>query len=274
MRRKNNSIQSVQSQAGPGFAKRNSLRPAAGGKANFRPMARLLAVLVLLLTAAVQGALAEEDILLTTITPDGSGNPVYSVANIATLDNSGSGYSSSYGWYSSSTSYLTVTAAEGITITKVKFTTNNNDSCEDTDAPFQVQLDGYYVYYDNKFSKNLTGDGVTKIEVYGNATPAATTYSVKMADATDAEAANWTIASGGNSVTGNVAEGLTGLSEGDALTLTYSGNKRVKSVKAVVEAAEGGKAPEGAIGGTVYWNGSAYQNGGDTYLKQDTIVYP
>ena len=159
------------------------------------------------------------------------------MANIATLDKGGAKYYSSYGWYSSSTSYLTVTAAEGITITKVKFTTNNNDSCEDTDAPFQVQLDGYYVYYGYNFSKNLTGDGVTKIEVYGNATPAATTYSVKMADATDAEAANWTIASGGNSVTGNVAEGLTGLSEGDALTLTYSGSKKVKSVKAVVEAA-------------------------------------
>lgn len=29
-----------------------------------------------------------------------------------------------------------------------------------------------------------------------------------------------------------------------------------------------------SIGGTVYWNGSAYQNGGDTYLTQSTIVYP
>ena len=28
------------------------------------------------------------------------------------------------------------------------------------------------------------------------------------------------------------------------------------------------------IGGTVYWDGSAYQNGGDTYLTQSTIVYP
>lgn len=28
------------------------------------------------------------------------------------------------------------------------------------------------------------------------------------------------------------------------------------------------------IAGTVYWNGSAYQNGGDTYLTQSTIVYP
>lgn len=28
------------------------------------------------------------------------------------------------------------------------------------------------------------------------------------------------------------------------------------------------------IGGTVYWNGSAYQNGGDTYLTQSTLTYP
>lgn len=28
------------------------------------------------------------------------------------------------------------------------------------------------------------------------------------------------------------------------------------------------------IGGTVYWNGSAYQNGGDTYLTQSQLVYP
>ena len=128
---------------------------------------RFLITLALLLTAAVQGALAEEDILLTTITPDGSGNPVYSVANIATLDKGGAEYYSSYGWFSSSYSpcYLTVTAAEGITITKVKFTTDDNDYWEDTNAPFEVKLEAYTV-------QALDGAGVTKIEVYGNAIPA------------------------------------------------------------------------------------------------------
>jgi hypothetical protein len=29
-----------------------------------------------------------------------------------------------------------------------------------------------------------------------------------------------------------------------------------------------------SIGGTVYWNGSAYQNGGDTYLTINPIIYP
>ena len=62
-------------------------------------------------------------------------------------------------------------------------------------------------------------------------------YSVKMADATDAEAANWTIASGQSSVKGNEANGLTGLSEGAEVTVTYSGTRKVKSVKAVKKAA-------------------------------------
>ncbi|MDY6437477.1 MAG: hypothetical protein SPK72_07900, partial [Bacteroidales bacterium] len=28
------------------------------------------------------------------------------------------------------------------------------------------------------------------------------------------------------------------------------------------------------IGGTIYWDGSAYQNGGDTYLPTSPLVYP
>ncbi len=63
-----------------------------------------------------------------------------------------------------------------------------------------------------------------------------TTYAVKMANATHAEAANWTIASGENSVAGNVEAGLTGLSEGDAVTLTYTGHLKLKGIKAATDA--------------------------------------
>ena len=59
------------------------------------------------------------------------------------------------------------------------------------------------------------------------------TYSVKMAKASDAEAKNWTIASGQSSVKGNVADGLTGLKENDAVIVTYTGRMKVKGVKAV-----------------------------------------
>ena len=62
------------------------------------------------------------------------------------------------------------------------------------------------------------------------------TYAVKMANATDAEAANWTIASGQSSVKGNVADGLTGLKENDPVTLTYSGRLKVKTVTATTDA--------------------------------------
>ena len=35
----------------------------------------------------------------------------------------------------------------------------------------------------------------------------------------------------------------------------------------------GGTCGTITIGGTVYWDGSSYQNGGDTYLTQSTLTY-
>jgi hypothetical protein len=63
----------------------------------------------------------------------------------------------------------------------------------------------------------------------------ATTYTVKMKAGTE-DAANWTIASGENSATGDAADGLTGLSKKDAVTLTYGGRLKVKSVTATTDA--------------------------------------
>lgn len=59
------------------------------------------------------------------------------------------------------------------------------------------------------------------------------TYSVTMA-AGAKDAANWTIASGENSVLGSATDGLTGVKEGDAVTLTYGGTHKVLSVTAIV----------------------------------------
>jgi hypothetical protein len=64
----------------------------------------------------------------------------------------------------------------------------------------------------------------------------ATTYSVKMKEGT-VDAKNWSIASGEKSATGDAADGLTGLSEKDAVTLQYNGRLKVKGVKATSEAA-------------------------------------
>lgn len=75
----------------------------------------------------------------------------------------------------------------------------------------------------------------------------ATTYSVKMKDGTQ-DAKNWSIASGQNSAKGDAADGLTGLKEKDAVTLTYNGRLKVKGVKATSDAAAP-SVPDGAIGG-------------------------
>ena len=64
--------------------------------------------------------------------------------------------------------------------------------------------------------------GIKKIEVYGYVTP---TYSVTLAEDTE-DADKWSI------------EPNTGLKGGETVTATYSGDKKVKSVKAVKKAAE------------------------------------
>jgi len=64
----------------------------------------------------------------------------------------------------------------------------------------------------------------------------ATTYSVKMKDGTK-DAKNWSIASGEKSAKGDAADGLTGLSEGDQVTIQYTGRLKVKGVKATSDAA-------------------------------------
>ena len=109
--------------------------------------------------------LTHEETLLTTITPDGSGNPVYSVEGKATLDKGSASYNSGR-WQSSPETYLTVTAAEGINVTKVKFIGEDNSSWEDTESPYQVRLSNFAVW---NGSNNMIGGawGITSIEVYG-----------------------------------------------------------------------------------------------------------
>ena len=76
---------------------------------------------------------------------------------------------------------------------------------------------------------------------------AQTTYSVKMKVGT-VDAKNWTITSGEKSAKGDAADGLTGLSEKDAVTLQYNGRLKVKGVKATSDAAAP-SVPDGALNG-------------------------
>ena len=140
---------------------------------------RLLMTLVALF-AMTTGAWAQEGTLLTTILSTGdnasfiSGSKTFD--NIATVTFSGEVYNEGGegGWCSNKGITLTVTAAEGYTITRVKFY-NMSGSAFDEEAPFEAILDLNGVLEDiTKVNGTSIGEGgVTKIEVYGYAdTPA------------------------------------------------------------------------------------------------------
>ena len=137
----------------------------------------MISLLALLLVAAT-GAWAQEETLLTTILSTGdnasftSGSKTFD--NIATVSFSDEVINDDdeYGWFSGEERTLTVTAAEGCTITRVKFYTDSG-SAFDEEAPFEA-----IVVHDGKNIAKVNGTsigqyGVTKIEVYGYAAPAA-----------------------------------------------------------------------------------------------------
>ena len=137
--------------------------------------------LALLLTA-VGGAWAGEETLLTTITgagsntnPATSANVSYSTEGVATLTFSEPTVdgqvayfvSPAWGWCGYAIT-LTVTPAEGYTITKCIFYDDGNHTATDSEAPFIVET-----VFDDKTPKvngTILADnskGITKIEVYG-----------------------------------------------------------------------------------------------------------
>ena len=190
---------------------------------------RLFSILALLLMAAT-GAWAQTETLLTTITATAKEQASYSTANVATVSFSytaggSSAYLANWGWWGYGWS-ATVTAAEGYTITKCIFYDDANRTATDSEAPFVVETtDGDKTPRVN--STPILADqskGIKKIEVYGYVTPTATGYSVTLAEGTE-DFDKWTI------------EPKTGLNGGETVTATYSGEKKVKSVKAVKKAA-------------------------------------
>ena len=70
----------------------------------------------------------------------------------------------------------------------------------------------------------------------GSTEPVAGTFTVSLKEGT-VDAKNWSIASGEKSAKGDAADGLTGLSEGDKVTLQYNGRLKVKGVTATSDAA-------------------------------------
>jgi len=76
-------------------------------------------------------------------------------------------------------------------------------------------------------------DGVTSIEVYGPAAPAATGYSVTLKEGTE-DADKWTVKVGEGEAQAFPVEGLDG---GETVTATYNGTKKVLGVKVEKKAA-------------------------------------
>jgi hypothetical protein len=148
------------------------------------------------LLAVTTGAWADET-LLTTITgagsntnPATSANVSYSTEGVATLtfseptlDGQVAYYvSPAWGWWGYAIT-LTVTPAEGYTITKCVFYDNDNHTATDSEAPFVVET-----VFDDKTPKvngtilAYNSKGITKIEVYGYVTPTAPTTPTAPSD--------------------------------------------------------------------------------------------
>ena len=138
------------------------------------------------------------EVLLTTITATGKEQASYSVENMATVSfsytaNGSSSYTNNgttatWGWWGYGWT-ATVTPGDGYTITKCVFYDDKDRTATDSEAPFVVetteedktpQVNGTPILaYQSK--------GITKIEVYGYATPAHThdfTYSASGATIT------------------------------------------------------------------------------------------
>jgi len=181
---------------------------------------RFLSMFALLLMAAT-GAWAQTETLLTTIKPTGQTTFSETTSGVVTVTHDNNDFSADYGWlWDSQSGSLTVEAKEGYTITRCVFKQNSKTPVTITTSPFKITFgdDGTCEQCDEFM------DGVTSIEVYGYApAPAAPGYSVTLAEGTE-DGDKWTISP-------------TEAAEGAEVTATYSGEKKVKSVKAVKKAA-------------------------------------
>ena len=141
---------------------------------------------------------APTETLLTTITATGKEQASYSKENVATVSFSytangssrytNNGTTATWGWWGYGWT-ATVTPADGYTITKCVFYDDKDRTATDSEAPFVVEtteedktpkVNGTPILAD-------TSKGITKIEVYGYATPAHThdfTYSASGATIT------------------------------------------------------------------------------------------
>ena len=134
-----------------------------------------------------------QETLLTTINSSSPNNTFRSGSrtfdSIATVTFSGNveNDNNNWGWWSYSGNLtMTVSAAEGYTITRVKFFCKEG-GVMDSQAPFQATLKGANGYGPNTYMVvgNLRGhNGVTKMEVYGYCNSCPPTHLVNVTDST------------------------------------------------------------------------------------------
>ena len=141
------------------------------------------------------GMFAQTETLLTTITATGTEQASYSTEGVANVSfsrtqNGNLGYVAVWGWWGYGMT-LTVTPAEGYTITKCIFYDDANRTATDSEAPFVVEtteedktprINGTPIDGGNMWSK-----GIKKIEVYGYENP--TTVNVTGITLSQTEAA-------------------------------------------------------------------------------------
>ena len=226
---------------------------------------RFLSMFALLLMAAT-GAWAQEETLLTTITATSKDSYSETTAGVVTVTHDNSDIYGEYGWvWWANPGSITVEAKEGYTITRCVFRQSSKTPVTVSTAPFKVSFietanpshpDQKKFLYQGNWNLNM--NGVSSIEVYGYApAPAASGYSVTLAEGTE-DGDNWKI---------SPAEAA----EGDKVTVTYSGEKKVKSVKAVKKAAAPAAVTPATI--TVTWNGADITGtGGGTSFTKDGVT--
>ena len=266
-----------------------------------------LAMVFAILPATTLTAQAAEETLLTTITATGQEQVSYSVENIATVSfrytaGGSSAYIANWGWWGYGWS-ATVNAAEGYTITKCVFYDDQDRTATDSEAPFVVET----TEEDKTPQVNGTpilanqSKGITKIEVYGYATPAAaldpvsymawngttlvektgddacTDYTVVTADTTTFEDGKWYVVSNSVTVSSRITvTGTVNLILRDGATLTASKGITVNSGNTINIYAQIGGTGELNAGSDInvasIGGGARYQSGGTVNIHGGKIT--
>jgi hypothetical protein len=179
--------------------------------------------LLVLLAAVVTGAVAQEEILLTTLTFGGSetyGETTSGVVSVTATNVSL--YNGTFGWLLAEESSLSVTAKEGYTITKCVFRQNAKTPITDTEAPFEIHTNDWGGIIEDPYEEM---NGVTSIEVYGyaNAGGGSATTVVTITDS-DFPAWGDSFTKDGVTVSAEMLDGMYGNISGPGSFSTTLGN--------------------------------------------------